>query len=202
MFTALQQIIVTSKNVPVETKITAPAVTKVYNVNKNLVVTLKDSDGKAMSNTKVTVVLNGVKKVLTTNGNGQATMAIANLAPKNYVATISYDGDATHIKSTATAKVTVKKANAKLTAKNKVYKVKARAKVYTVILKNNKGKALNKVKVTLKVKGKTFYAVVKNGKAIFKINNLNKKGRYPARVTFNGNNYYNKAIRNVIILAR
>ncbi len=200
---ALQQIMVLTKNVPTPTTITAPGVTKVYNVNKNLVITLKDSDGKAVANAKVTVVLNGAKKVLTTNANGQVTLAIPNLVPKNYIATISYDGDDTHSKSSATTKVVVKKANVKLTAKNKAFKIKTKTKKYTVVLKNNKGKVMKKVKLTLKVKGKTYKATTNaKGKATFKITKLTKRGKFAAKITYKGDKYYNKVTKKVKITVK
>ena len=83
MFTALQQIIVTSKVIPLDTKITAPAVTTTYNINNNLVITLKDNNGNIISNAEVTVVLNGASSIVTTGANGQAILAIpSNLVPK------------------------------------------------------------------------------------------------------------------------
>ena len=50
----------------IATKISASAVSTVYNVNKNLIVTLKDANGKAMSGVNVTVNLNGAKNTLPT----------------------------------------------------------------------------------------------------------------------------------------
>ena len=203
MFTALQQIIVLTKDAPVEkvsTVITAPAVTKVYNNDKNLVVTLKDSNGNAIANAKLTIVLNGAKKVLTTNAKGQVTLAIPNLVPKTYTASISYAGDDTHIKSSASAKVVVKKADVKLTAKKKTFKAKVKTKKYTVTLKNNKGKAMKKVKLTLKIKKKTFKATTNaKGKATFKIKKLTKKGTYKGKLTFKGDKYFNKLVKTVKI---
>ena len=200
MFTVLQQIVVTTQKVP--TKITAPGVTTVYNNNKNLVITLKETDGNVISGAKLTVVFNGVTKELTTDAKGQATLAIpANLVPKSYNAVITYNGDDNHIKSTATAKVTVKKASVKLTAKKKVtFKAKVKTKKLTVTLKDNKGKAMKKVKLTLKVKKKTIKATTnKKGKATFKIKNLKKKANVKAKLTFKGDKYFNKATKTVKI---
>ena len=46
-------------------------------------------------------------------------------------------------------------------------------------------------KVSLKVKGKTYYAKTNyKGKAIFKITKLNKRGKYTAIVKFAGDNYF------------
>ena len=202
---ALQQIIVTTQRAKaiekVPTAITAPSVTTVYNVNKNLVITLKDSKGNAVSNAKLTVVLNGASKVLTTNSKGQCSFAIpSNLVPKTYTATISYGGDRTHLKSSFSTKVTVKKASVKLTAKAKTFKSKAKVKKYTVTLKNNKSKAMKKVKLTLKLKGKTYKATTNTkGNALFKIKNLSKKGKYTAKVIYSGNKYFNSLTKKVKI---
>ena len=199
MFTALQQIIVTTQKDTVA--ITAPSVTSVYNTAKNLIVLLKDSNGKAIANAKLTIVLNGVKKEVTTNANGQATLAIpTNLVPKTYTATINFAGDDTHIKSSSSTKVIVKKASVKLTAKKITFKAKAKTKKYTVTLKNNKGKAMKKVKLTLKVKGKTYKATTNaKGKATFKITKLTKKGKHTAKITYKGDKYFNKLTKSAKI---
>ncbi|AMK16345.1 DUF3344 domain-containing protein [Methanobrevibacter olleyae] len=183
------------------TVITAPSLTTVYNTNKKLLVTLKDSKGNAIANAKMTVVLNGASKVLTTNANGQASLAIpSNLVPKTYTATISYPGDGNYIKSSFSTKVLVKKASVKLAAAKKTFKAKVKTKKYTVTLKNNKNKVMKKVKLTLKLKGKTYKASTNTkGKATFKIKNLSKKGRYTAKVIYKGNKYFNRLTKKVKI---
>ena len=51
---------------------------------------------------------------------------------------------------------------------------------------------IKNVKVTLKIKGKTYTAKTNsNGKAIFKITKLTKKGKYTATVRYAGSKYYN-----------
>ena len=51
---------------------------------------------------------------------------------------------------------------------------------------------MKNTKVTLKVNGKTYSAKTNaKGQATFKINNLNKKGKFTAVVKFAGNKYYN-----------
>ena len=211
MFTALQQVVVlTKKETPVvvknETQITAPTVTKVYNVAKNLVVTLKDKNNKkAISGAKVTINLNGKNYVRTTNAKGQASVAIPNLAPKNsYAVTVRFAGNDDYKASTLKTKVVVKKATPKMTAKTKVtYKVKTKIKNYAIVLKNNKNQAMKKVKVTLKVKGKTYRATTNaKGKAIFKITKLTKIGKYTAKVNFAGNKYYNALTKTVKITVK
>ena len=80
--------------------------------------------------------------------------ALKYLPVKTYTATITFKGDNNYVKSTASAKVVVNKASPKMVAKKKTFKTKT--KKYTITLKDNKGKAMKKVKVTLttKVKGK------------------------------------------------
>ena len=187
----------------VATAITAPAVTTTYATSKNIVVSLKDVSGNVLAGKSVTVVFNGVTKTLTTDDKGQVSLAIGtSLVPKTYDATFTFAGDDTYAKSSGSLKVTVKKATPKLTAKKKTFKVK-KAKKYTVTLKTDKGKALNNVKVTLKVKGKKYTATVKKGKATFNLKKLTKKGNHKATVTFAGNKYYNKAVvKNVKITVK
>lgn len=178
----------------VATKITAPKVSAVYNVAKNLVITLTDKDGKALANKKVTVKVGTISKTLTTNAKGQVSLNVATLVPKTYTATVKFAGDDGYLASSLSPKVVVSKAKPKITAKAKTFKVKVKTKKYTVTLKNNKGKVMKKVKLTLKVGKKTYKATTNSkGKATFKITKLTKKGKYTATVKFAGSKYY-KAI--------
>ena len=90
----------------------------------------------------------------------------------------------------------------KLIAKNKIFNKKTKIKKYSVVLKDNNGKAMKNKWVTLKIKGKLFKAKTnKIGKAVFKIKELNKKGKYKVTILFKGNNIcsgVSKKIRIVI----
>ena len=183
----------------INTQLSANAVTTTYNINKNLVITLKDANGKVLRDVKVTVNLNGVK-TYTTDKNGQVKINVAKLVPKIYTAKITFNGNDIYAKSAKNVKVTVKKAKAKIVAKKKTFKSKKKVKKYRITLKNNKGKAIKKVRVTLKIKKKTFKAKTNaNGKAVFKIKKLTKKGKYTAKITFKGNKYYKKVTKKVKI---
>jgi len=182
-----------------KTELTGSAITTTYNINKDLVITLKDSTGKALSGVKVTVDLNGAK-TYTTDKNGQVKVSTKAIAPKAYTAKVTFNGDTNYDKSTKDIKVIVKKATPKLTAKKKTFKTTPKTKKYTIVLKDNAGKAIKKVKVTLKVKGKTYKATTNSkGKATFKITNLNKKGTFKATITYKGNKYYNKVSKKANI---
>ena len=55
---------------------------------------------------------------------------------------------------------------------------------------------MKKIKLSLKVSGKTYKAITNaKGQATFKITNLNKKGTFKAVISFSGNKYYN--VKNV-----
>ncbi len=186
----------------VATKLTAPKVTATYNVAKKLVITLKDANGKVLANKKVTVKVGTISKTLKTNAKGQVSVAVNTLVPKTYTATIKFAGDNDYKASSLSAKVTVKKAAPKLTAAKKTFKVKAKTKKVTATLKNNKGKVLKKVKLTLKIGKKTYTAKTNSkGVATFKVK-LTKKGTYTGTVKFAGSKYFKAATKKVKIAVK
>ena len=180
----------------INTKLTAAKVTATYNVNKYLIITLKDASGNPLAKKKITVKVGSIAKNLTTNSSGKVAVLISKLVPKTYTASISFAGDSYYNKSSAKATVVVKKATPKLTASAKTFKVKVKTKKYTITLKNNKGAVMKSTKVTLKVNGKTYSAKTNSkGVATFKITNLKKKGTFTAVVTYAGSKYYNKVTK-------
>ena len=182
-----------------KTKLFADPITAAYNSNKKMVIALTDINGKPLSGVKVTVKIKS-DKTYTTDANGQIKINVANLVPNTYTVKITFNGDANYDMSSKDVKVTVTKATPKLTAKAKSFKKSVKTKKYTVTLKDNNGKAMKKVKLTLKVKGKTYKAKTNSkGKATFKIKKLTKKGTYKAKVKFAGNAYYNAVTKTVKI---
>ncbi|AMK15823.1 hypothetical protein [Methanobrevibacter olleyae] len=183
----------------VNTQLNAPKVTATYNVAKKLVITLKDANGKALANKKVTVKLGSISKTLTTNSKGQVSLNIASLLPKTYTATIKFAGDNNYTASSIKSKVIVKKANIKLSTKAKTFKVKAKTKKVRATLKDNKGKVMKKTKLSFKVGKKTYIAKTnKKGVATFKVK-LTKKGKYTGTVKFAGNKYFKTVSKKVKI---
>ena len=183
-----------------KTQMTANAVTTTYNINRDLVITLKDTRGNPLSGVEVIVNLNGVEKH-TTNNDGQFKVSTKGLAPKSYTAQITFNGNNNYIKSSKSVKVTVKRATPKLAAKLKTFKKSVKVKMYCVTLKNNQNKVMKNVKVTLKIKGKKAITVKTNNKGVatFKIKNLKKKGTFKSTVTYKGDKYYNKVSKTVNI---
>ena len=94
-------------------------------------------------------------------------------------------------------KPAAKKVATKIVSSKKTFKVKTKVKKYTIVLKAGK-KAVKKVRVTLKVKGKTYKATTNTkGKATFKIKNLKKKGKYTAVIKFAGNKNYKASSKKI-----
>ena len=141
----------------ITTQIVSLAVTTVYNKEKNLIVTLKDAYGKPVSGVNIEIDLNGAK-TYTTDNNGLVKVSTKGLVAKTYTAKITFNGNSNYDKSAGDVKVTVKKATPKMTAKKASFKLKTKTKKYTITLKNNVGKVMKKVKVTLNVKCKTYKA--------------------------------------------
>ena len=176
----------------------AASITTTYNVSKTISVVIKDQAGHVMSGRKVFCKMNGKTSTGTTDAKGSVTFKTpASLAPKTYTVTLTCDG------LSATVKLVVKKAAVKLTAGSKTFKAKTKTKKYTVTLKDNKGKPLKKVKLTLKVNYKTYKATTNSkGKAIFKITKLSKKRKYKATIKFAGNKNYKAVSKKVKITVK
>ncbi|MEE1150485.1 MAG: hypothetical protein UH242_05955 [Methanobrevibacter sp.] len=185
--------------------IKAKSVTVVYQNTGKVTVTLTDNnDGKGnnpIANANVVITLNGKTYKGTTNAKGVATISIpAKLVPKAYTAKVSYAGSNVTVGDSENIKFTVKKATPKVSAKKKTFKKSIKVKKYTITLKDNKGKAIKKAKVTIKVGKKTFKATTNaKGKAVFKLKKLTKKAKYNAKVTYKGNKYFNKVTKKVKI---
>ena len=171
-----------------------------YGAGKVLIVNLHDSVGTVIKYAKISITLNGVTKSYLTDDNGQVMVPTKTLTPKTYDVVINFPGDSNYIKSSATAKITVKKVTPKLTAAKATLKVKDKTKKYTVTLKTNKNVVMKNMKVTVKVDRKTYSAKTNSkGQAIFKLTKLTKKGTYTAEVKYAGNNIYNAVTKKVKI---
>ena len=122
------------------------------------------------------------------------------MVPKTYAATITFMGDKKYESVSFDIKLVVKKAKPYIFASKKKFNVKTYVKKYKVTLKNKRNAPIKKVNVYLKVKGKTYMVKTnKKGQAIFKLKKLTKKGTYKAIITFKGDKYYKKAVKNAKI---
>ena len=192
-----------SINIKKSTSIYVVSVSSTYNVNNPLIINLHDSDGIILENTPVSITVNGVTKTFKTNSKGQILYSTKSLSPKIYSVSVKYLGDNKYVKSSASSKITVKKAKPIFIAPNRVFKVKTKIKSYYLTFKNIVYQVMKNVKLTLRVGGKT-YAVKTNskGQATFKITNLNRKGIFSAALKFAGNSYYTALSKTVKITVK
>uniref|UniRef100_UPI00386B1052 pectate lyase-like adhesive domain-containing protein n=1 Tax=Methanobrevibacter sp. TaxID=66852 RepID=UPI00386B1052 len=133
------------------TVLSADAVTATYNINEDLTITLKDAKGNPVSGADVAVDFNGAKTFATII-DGQVKVSTVGLAPKTYDVKITFEGNANYLGSSASAKLTVRKADLKITAKKKTYRADKKTKKFTITLKDNAGKPIKNAKVRLMVK--------------------------------------------------
>jgi predicted aspartyl protease len=91
-----------------ETKLTASDVTMYYGGSSKLVITLTDGQSKAIPKAEIKVSFNNANSTLTTDSNGQVSLALNKLDLGSYKATAKFAGDNNHDASDATATVTVK----------------------------------------------------------------------------------------------
>lgn len=188
--------------------ITAKSSSYVINYGGRYSVSVKDSRGNAVPSKKVTFILNG--KFIgfgNTDKNGVATIQLtskilktAKSGKRNLL--IRFDDD-DYNSTGKTVKISVNKEKTKFSAKSKTFKKSVKTKKYSVVLKNSKNKVMNGVKVYIKVNGKKYAAKTNSrGKATFKITKLTKKGKFTAKIIYNGGSYYLKATKNVKITVR
>ena len=165
-------------------------------------ITLKDASGKALAGKEIVVSFNGATYKANTNNNGIATVNLKASKTGSLKATIKFAGDDTYKASSTTKTIKVSKEAVKITATKKTFKVK-KSKKYTIVLKSKSNKAIAKVKVTIKVNGKTYTAKTSSkGKATFSLSKLTKKGKYTATITFAGNTYYSKVTKKVTMTVK
>ena len=163
---------------------------------KSLTATLKDANGNVLANKKVTFTVNGKTYTATTNAKGVATVKLALTAAKTYTVTIKFAGDNVYAASTVSAKVKLNKEKTKVTAPKKTFKRSKKVKKVVINLKNSKGKAVAKKKITLTVNKKKYTAKTnKKGKATIKVK-LTKKGTFKYKVKFAGDTQYKAAKKN------
>ena len=174
-----------------DTTLTASDIKVYAGNNGKLQATLKDSNGVALTNKNVAIIIDGVIKEVTTDANGVATLPVKYAGATTKYAAIVFAGEGNlYNSSIATAKISVvKKATTLTAAKVKVTgKVKKAIKV-KVTLKTGKT-AIKGKKVTIKVNGKTFSAKT-NAKGVATISvKVAKKGTFKAAFKFAGDSAY------------
>ena len=158
-------------------------------------ITLKDASGKPISSQKVTFKVNGKTYTKKTNGKGVAKVKLKfNKNKKTYKITIKFAGTNKYKTVSKNNKIYVKYSSktAKLTVPSVTIPPKT-SKYFTVTLKDAKGKAIKKQKVTIKVNGKTYTKKTNSkGKVSIKVK-FSKLKTYKVSATYKGSKIYKKA---------
>ena len=152
---------------------------------------LTDSKGKALSNQKVTLKINGKNYSVKTDKNGIAKVKVSLTAKKSYSVVIKFAGNSNFKAISKKGKIIVKTGSkkSKITAKNLKIRKNAK-KTYSFKLTASNKKAISKQTVTVKLNGKT-YAVKTNSKGIAKVSiKLSKAKTYKISMKFLGNLQY------------
>ena len=184
---------------------TSSSISVVYKNNAKITVKLTNMvTNKAIAGAAILITVNGKTYKGVTDKNGKAVITIpAKMIPKKYTARVTYKGTDRLESDIDEFKLTVKKASPKLTAKKKSFKKSKKIKKYTVTLKDNKGKAIKKAKLIIKVGKKKFTAKTNSkGKAVFKLKKLTKKAKYTAKITYKGNKYFKKVVKKAKIVIK
>ena len=169
----------------ITTKLTADTVITTYNVNKNLVITLKDDAGNPLINASVSVDLNGTN-IYNTDENGQIKIPVPNLALTTYTAKIKFEGNDSYEGSIAETAVIVKKSTTTLTA-DTVTAAYNDGKYLVISLKDDADKPIVNASVSVDLKGVKNYTTDKNGQIKISVQNL-APNYYVAKISYAGDN--------------
>ena len=169
---------------------------------------LTDAEGNPIAGAEVTLLFKTSVYNRTTDEDGYVFIGISTSKSGKSLGVLSFLGDEKHNAVVVPFTFNVQKKTITIKAQKKTFKAKTKTKKFTVTLKtkvfNSKDKKvyLKKGKmVTLKINGKTFKAKTNaQGKATFKIKKLTKKGKYTAKIIFNGDSTYKSASKNVKII--
>ena len=167
---------------------------------EELVATLTNEYGKALSSANVMVNINGVDYALKTNSKGQAKLSKSDLEIGTYNATVSYAGNNKYNPSNASVVITVKSGtNLAAPDVNVVYRDEFGMLVAT--LTNAQGKALTSANVVVNLNGMD-YALKTNSKGQVKVSTSDLTPKtYVATISYAGNSKYkpSSATANVVV---
>ena len=166
--------------------------------------TVLDENGNPIPNVYIEFAVNNKIYNRTTDENGSFVPYKLNMVRAGrYTMAFNYAGDDNYTNAFACVCVDLDKKPITIKAPAKTYKAAAKTKKYTVTLSTipsvHDGKVyLSPKKVTLKVNGKTYTGKTNNnGQVTFKITNLNKKGKYTAKISYEGDKTYESATQKV-----
>ena len=169
------------------TNLSAPKVTARYNINKDFVVTLKDSNNNSLAGVKLSVDFNGVKNY-TTDSKGQVKIPTKGLSPKNYTVKASFAGNENYSRSNITSKVEIVKDSTKLNGTNVTANYNA-GKNLLVSLSDSQNNPIGGAVLSVDLNGVKNYTTDSNGQVKVPIKGLAARS-YTAKISFAGNEIY------------
>ena len=134
-----------------------------YKDGNGWTVRLNDTNGNAITNTKININIKGKTYAIKTNSTGIAKLTI-NFAPGVYDINATFSETDCYTGAFTNATVTVNKATANLSADNLVMRYKD-GNGWTVRLNDTNGNAITNTKININIKGKT-YAIKTNSSGI------------------------------------
>ena len=180
----------------ITTNLNADNISFTYGDLANLLITLKDYKNTVLTNKDIKISLDGENHTLTTNSNGQVTLAIDSL-PGNYTAKITFTEDEIYLPTATNIFITISKIDTIITA-NDISFTYDNPTNLTTTLKDNKGNPLKEKQITITInETKHTLTTDNNGQTTLPINLL--PGTYTAKINYTGNDIYTPSATNATV---
>lgn len=173
-------------NVGVKTSLDASDVVVDYNSTDDLIVTLKDADGRILSGKDVKINLNGEDYIKTTDNNGKAVLTVS-LPAGNFKALICFEGSEGYLSSNATSNITVNKLKTQFIACD-VNVTAGRYNTLPITLTDSQGIGLADKQVTVSIESPIIEFTDIDGNVPASVYLV--EGFYTAFISFNGDDIY------------
>ena len=164
---------------------------------KSYIVTLTDSNGKALANQKVSFAIKGKTYSRTTDSKGQASLGI-NLNPGKYTLACSYAATSSYAASSLSVSLTVTKGSTSVKPSGSSIE---KGDYYQFTLVDVNGKPLASQKVTISIKGKS-YARTTNSQGIASLRINLKAGKYTLSCSYPGTSKYKASSSSVSLTVK
>ena len=159
---------------------------------QNIYIYLKDQNNAPLANQKLITTINKNTKNLTTDSEGKASLKL-DFNPGTYLLNVNFQANGDYADSNKDFNIILSKLDSVI---NPVSNLVAKGKYFYIYLRDESGNALANQKVSFAVNGKTYSAVSNaQGKAWFKVSFA--LGKYPLKVTFNGDSKHNSVTKSL-----
>ncbi len=160
-------------------------------------ISLKDSNNTPIYNQKFNVNINNRDYNLNTGAQGSGNLKLS-MKPSKYVLNVSFSGNENYSAVYKIFNINVIKSDSNLQV---VSTTVVKGNYLSIFLKNQRGEALTDRTVSFVINGVTYKKTTNSaGKASVKIGLIEKK--YPVKITYGGNTYYNSVTKNINLIVR